>query len=218
MRACRRLLPLVFALGGCGGGGDELPPAAHLPYATSVVRFEPGTGAGYGDEDLPDVVLGPPSGRGLTAGSLDVLSLGEGGSIDLGFGDRVIEDGEGADFVVFENAFWPGGDRSAVFAELGEVSVSDDGDTWVAFPCDTAGDGAGSFPGCAGWSPTLEYDASALVPLDPALSGGDAFDLAELGLATARFVRITDRSSGGSPPSAGFDLDAVGVVHEGAAP
>ena len=89
---------------------------------------------------------------------------------------------------------------------------------WVTFPCETAGDGAGNFPGCAGWSPTLDYDPNALVPLDPELSGGDAFDLAELGLATARFVRVTDRSSGGSAPSAGFDLDAVGVVHEGATP
>jgi len=214
----RRLFPLVFALGGCGDGGDEPPPLLRLPYATSVVRFEPGADAGFGDDDFPDVVLGPPSGKGLTAGSLDVLSLGEGGSIDLGFGDRVVRDGDGPDFVVFENAFWPGGDSTAVFAELGEVSVSDDGDTWLTFPCDTTGDGAGRFPGCAGWSPTLEYDPNDVVPLDPERSGGDAFDLADLGLATARFVRVTDRSSGGAAPSAGFDLDAVGAVYEAADP
>ena len=42
---------------------------------------------------------------------------------------------------------------------------------------------------------------------------GDAFDLAEVGLAEARWVRIRDLGTGGEAPSAGFDLDAVGAVH-----
>ena len=71
----------------------------------------------------------------------------------------------------------------------------------------------GRFAGCAGWTPALEYDASAVVPLDPAVTGGDAFDLADVGLSHARFVRVTDVSNAGAEPSAGFDLDAVGVVH-----
>jgi hypothetical protein len=158
-------------------------------------------------------VLGPPDGRGVLSGSLDVLSLGKGGSIVLGFGELGIADGEGADFVVFENAFWPGGDPALVYSEPGEVSVSDDGSTWHTFPCDAAGDGSGRFEGCAGWTPALEYDASALVPLDPELTGGDSFDLAGVGLLRARFVRVTDVSLAGSEPSAGFDLDAVGIVH-----
>ena len=49
--------------------------------------------------------------------------------------------------VVFENAFWPGGVRSMVYAELGEVSVSEDGETWLSFPCDHEGDGEGGFAG-----------------------------------------------------------------------
>jgi hypothetical protein len=159
------------------------------------------------------VVLGPPQGKGEQAGSLDVLSLGAGGQIVLGFEPRAIADGPGADLVVFENAFWAGGDPSAVFADPGEVAVSTDGEDWHAFACDPQGDGAGAFPGCAGWTPTQRYEPGELVPLDPELSGGDAFDLAELGLSSARFVRIRDLSAAGEGPSAGFDLDAVGLVH-----
>jgi hypothetical protein len=193
-----------------GTGGDE---REDLPYAREILSFAPGDGAGFGEDDLPDVVLGPPSGRGVLSGSLDVLSLGKGGSIVLGFGEQRIADREGADFVVFENAFYPGGDPTLVFAEPGAVSVSEDGAEWFEFECDAAGDGMGRFAGCAGVTPALEYDANANVPLDPALSGGDGFDLADVGLSRARFVRVADASNAGSAPSAGFDLDAVGIVH-----
>jgi hypothetical protein len=213
-RALAGLGLLALFVAGCGGDDGERTPVAAppLPYASEVVRFEPGEEAGYGEDDLPDVVLGPPQGKGLEAGSLDVLSLGKGGVVELGFGEGAIVDLDGPDFVVFENAFYPGGDASAVFAEVGQVSVSEDGMTWLDFPCDAEGDGAGRFEGCAGWSPTLAYDAKSVVPLDPTATGGDAFDLAEVGLAAARFVRVTDRSNAGAAPSAGFDLDAIGVV------
>jgi hypothetical protein len=206
---------LAVMLVSCGGGdGGEPPPGAAvtLPYASEVVRFEPGAEAGFGEAKLPGVVLGPPQGKGTDAGSLDVLSLGKGGSIELGFGGSVILDVQGPDFVVFENAFWPSGDASAVFAEVGAVSVSEDGESWLEFACDAEGDGAGHFPGCAGWSPALAYDAESSVPLDPTLRGGDAFDLADVGLSAARYVRVVDRSNAGAAPTAGFDLDAVGVV------
>jgi hypothetical protein len=198
---------------GEGAGGSAGTPPVDLPYAREVVALELGEGAGFGEDALPDIVLGPPDGRGELSGSLDVLSLGKAGRIVLGFGERGIVDGEGDDFVVFENAFWPGGDATLVYAEPGEVSVSEDGLEWHTFPCEAGGDGAGRFEGCAGFTPALEYDASAAVPLDPAVTGGDAFDLADVGLARARFVQITDVSLAGSAPSAGFDLDAVGVVH-----
>jgi hypothetical protein len=142
-----------------------------------------------------------------------VLSLGMGGSIVLGFARYAISDGPGPDLVVFENPFWPGNDPTKVYAEPGEVSVSEDGETWATFPCDAAGDGAGHYAGCAGVTPTLEYDPETTVPLDPAVTGGDVFDLADVGLASANFVRIRDVSNRGAAPSAGFDLDAVGIVN-----
>jgi hypothetical protein len=209
--------------GGQSTGGDDAGGAGAAPavvvtdgafYAASVESFSPGESGGYNADKLPDIVLGPPQGKGTDSGSLDVLSLGSGGEIVLGFGERGIADGPGPDFVVFENAFWPGGDASQVFAELGEVSVSEDGETWQTFACDTSGDGNASFPGCAGFTPTLVYDASKLVPLDPDKSGGDAFDLADLGVTRARFVKIRDLKT--LPPggtTSGFDLDAVCAIH-----
>jgi len=189
---------------------------SELPYASQVVSFEPGFNAGYGEESLPDVVLGPPSKDPPSVGSLDVLSLGIDGTIVLGFGGT-IQDGPGPDFIVWENVFWVGGDPENVFEELGEVAVSDDGETWAVFPCDPQRTD-GFDPGCAGWRPRLEYDACSTESLDPAVVGGAPFDLADIGVSTARFVRIRDVGAADDPikgaaPSAGFDLDAVGIVH-----
>lgn len=198
---------------------DEAPPSADevvedeaLPFASEVIDFSPGSGAGFGVQSLPGVVLGAPKGKGTNAGSLDVLSLGVGGEITLGFGDRVIVDGPGVDLIVFENPFWPMGDPTQVFAELGVVEVSEDGETWHTFGCDVDVAAAFMWPGCAGWSPTLSFDASE-GELTHELAGGDAFDLADVGLERARFVRVRDLATAGQAPSAGFDLDAVGVIH-----
>jgi hypothetical protein len=205
----------VAAAGGDSGGSDDKSPQSKPPpYAESVESFSPGEAAGYNQAKLPDIVLGPPKGKGQSAGSLDVASLGADGEIVLGFGEQVIVDGPGPDLIVFENPFWPNGDATQAFVELGEVSVSEDGETWAAFPCDTAGDGDGHFTGCAGVTPTLEYDPATLLPLDPAQTGGDAFDLAELNVASARFVKIRDlHTLEPAGISGGFDLDAVGIVN-----
>jgi hypothetical protein len=153
---------------------------------------------------MPRIVLGSPKGGGCCQGSLDVVSLGNGGSIVLGF-DRVIEDGPGADFVVFENAFdAPGG----VFAELATVSVSEDGADWKTFSCNASSAPYGS---CAGWHPVL-LNGGCEAAVDPATAGGDPFDLAAVGVARARFVRITDRADLDGI-NGYFDLDAVGIVH-----
>ncbi|HEY6080249.1 MAG TPA: hypothetical protein VIW29_15655 [Polyangiaceae bacterium] len=198
---------------GAGGADDGQAAAPEgLPYASSIESLAPGDGAGF-NARKPEVVLGPPLGKETKGGSLDVLSLGSGGEIVLGFGERRVEDQSGPDFVVFENAFWPGGDRSQVYAELGEVSVSQDGETWLTFPCQSEGDGSGNFPGCAGWTPTLAFDPLDVVPLDLERTGGDAFDLADVGLDQARFVKIVDLKTldtGGN--TVGFDLDAVGLL------
>ncbi len=206
--------PVLAACAADGGAahGEAAASERDLPYAEHVVSFEPGEGAGFGQGSLPKIVLGPPVGKGNEAGSLDVLSLGKGGSITLGFEHHAIADLEGPDLVVFENPFWPGGDSSAVYAEPGEVSVSEDGETWLTFACDHEGDGVGNFAGCAGVTPTLEYDTSIGAPLDWGATGGDAFDLADLGIESANFVRIRDVSRAGDAPTAGFDLDAVGIL------
>lgn len=206
----------------CGGLGacveDEADPTRIVPpYATGVEHFSAGSGAGWGVDHFPDIVLGPPAGalkEAAATGEDEVLSLGAGGEIVLSF-EHDIVDGPGADFVVFENPFWVRNDPKQVWFELGEVSVSQDGETWMTFPCAVEPSQPGQWPGCAGWTPTKVYDPETLIPLDPDLSGGDAFDLADLGLEWARYVRIRDLLEDGNSTgnNVGFDLDAVGVVH-----
>lgn len=202
--------------GGTGGGmepANEPPPVPECPestqgYATEVVSHEFGDGQDYGQDDFPDPILGGPRGKGCCAGSLDVVSLGEGGHVVLGFGDRTIVDGEGPDFIVFENAFWAGGDEGASVTELGRVSVSRDGETWMDFPCEP-GDGP-TYGDCAGWRPVFAnvLDDST-DPFDPQVSGGAPYDLGDLELTEASFVRITDIAG----DDVVFDLDAVSIVN-----
>ncbi len=181
------------------------------PFATRVVSFTAGAGANFGHAYLPDVVLGPPVGSGDQRGGTDVVSLGLGGEIVLSIEGGIV-DGPGDDFIVFENAFVVMGVEGRTWDELGEVSVSEDGERWVTFPCDPHG--ARPHTGCAGWNPVYSNPVNGLPPSDPRVSGGDVFDLATVHVSSASFVRIRDLATQGPmPPSSGFDLDAVGVIH-----
>lgn len=178
-----------------------------------LVDFSPGPNAGFGSENLPQIVLGGPQGKGGFQGGNHVLSLGTGGTILLK-SDTPILDGPGVDFLVFENAFWIGGNPEATFAELGEVSVSQDGQTFFTFPCEEANE-AESFPGCAGATPVFaNVETNTVDPTDPDTAGGDGFDLADLDLSWIRYIRIHDLSESGSGNSAGFDLDAIGIIFQ----
>lgn len=186
--------------------GDE----ATGPFVICVEDFSPAADVSFGHGAMPGVVMGAPMGAGPESGSTDVVSLGCGGSITLAFGDDVLRDGPGPDFIVFENAFTAG---SIEFVEPAKVLVSDDGEHWRSFPCEPTGEPEAPST-CAGLSSVSATDAQSA--LDPESAGGDAFDLAEVGLSHARFVRIVDRTeehygtrtwcegAGG-----GFDLDAV---------
>ena len=201
---------LLVPFSGCEPG-EGTATYEHI-YASEVISFLPGDGAGFGQEDLPSVVLGPPAGSAYI-GSLDVLSLGVGGEITLGFGENAIVDGAGPDFIVHENAFWVAGDADTVWMELGEVSVSPDGENWHVFPCNPESGQDEFIGGCAGQTPTFEHDASSMAQLAPEVTGGDAYDLADLDLERVRYVRIRDLSIEGAGPAAGFDLDSVAVIH-----
>lgn len=194
---------LVVALfSACGPVG----PVDGDPFADRVVSFAPGSNAGYGANKMPAVVLGPPRGRGDKAGSMDVVSLGREGVIVLAFDDIGLVDGPGPDLIVFENAF-------IGIIETGHVAVSEDGETWHEWPCDPH-DEENGFPGCAGVSPVYSSPDNDIDPTDVESAGGDAFDLADLGIERARYVRIRD--SGENEylgTSGGFDLDALAVVN-----
>jgi hypothetical protein len=181
-------------------------------FADCVDEFSPADGVSYGHDEMPDIVLGPPLPSPSGTGSMDIASLGCGGSITLAFDSPGIVDGPGVDFVVFENAFTVGDET---FAEPARVLVSDDGVDWYGQPCEPTGTGEWPPPrGCAGVEPVTATDAASAI--DPDASGGDAFDLADLGLARAKYVRLVDvtREHYGDErwcagAGGGFDLDAV---------
>src|SRR5688500_12263686 len=143
-------------------------------FAAQVVQFVRGSGAGI---FVPANALGHPRGGGLLQGSLDVLSLGEGGSLTLGFA-VTIADGPGADLIVFENAFL-NRNLTDSFAEAVFVEVSTDGAWFARFPTKFGGGGSsggaysflpvGSLAGFAGALPVRANDLTApgVDPLDP---------------------------------------------------
>jgi len=181
-------------------------------FVTKVVSFTPGQCAGFGKGAMPDVVFGPPQGAGDQQGGLDVVSLGSGGEIVLGF-DNAIVDRPGTDFIVFENAFFAAGNPERPAADPAEVSVSDDGSTFTAFPCTAT---TAPYGACAGWHPVYSSPANGIDPTSPA-AGGDAFDLSTIGVTHARFVKIHDKTTEECPAhpvnNLGFDLDAIAIVN-----
>ena len=177
-------------------------------FGQRVVEFSPGEGAGFGQSRMPDIVLGRPEGAGDMRGGTHVVSLGRGGRICLEMAAPIV-DREGADFIVFENGFIVAGSPE-VFVELGEVSVSEDGARFATFACDTRA----PYRGCAGVNPVYASSTNTLDPTDPRYAGGDAFALATVGVGRARIVCVRDLSTREpTPPSSGFDLDAIASVH-----
>lgn len=221
-----------------------------------LLTYDPATEAGIAADDARimawasgiDLVRGPTDLARMDAdtaaagtatdalGAADriTVSLGDGGMATLTF-ERPLRDGDGADFVVFENGF-PSGD--GYFLELGVVEVSSDGEQFVRFPATSLTDTsmqvgtfgllypedvrnlAGRFPGQLGTpfdlgelrgTAGLDVDAVTHVriidvvgSLDPELATFDA---------AGRPINDpypTDFLSGG------FDLDAVGVIHQAA--
>lgn len=189
-------------------GANGTSEAGAATFASRVVEFTAGEGAGFGQSRMPDIVLGRPEGTGDMRGSTHVVSLGRGGRICLEMA-APITDGPGADFIVFENAFIIAGTPDT-YRELGEVSVSEDGARFVTFTCDTRA----PYRDCAGVNPVYASSMNTLDATDPRYAGGDAFDLATVGLSRARVVCVRDLATQElSPPSTGFDLDAIAAVH-----
>jgi hypothetical protein len=166
---------------------------------------------------IPGKALGEANGT-----SYDIVSLGRGGEITLTF-ECGIGAGMGYDFAVFENGF------SDTFLELAYVEVSSDGVSFVRFGNDSLTEGpVGEFGsveatdvgGFAG-----KYRQGYGTPFDLALLT-DTSGL--LDTNNIKWVRIVDIIGDGSyvdtsgdaiydpyptTGSAGFDLDAVGVLN-----
>lgn len=170
-------------------------------FVTRVVDHAFGPGQDHNQEDgFPEALFGPPRAGDVRS----VVSLGNGGWVIVEFEGNAIVDGPGPDFIVFENPL-PG------FAELATVAVSDDLEAWVSFPCVAPQEGP-DYGFCAGVGEVRSHPDNGVDPLDPAVAGGDAFDLADIGVERARYVRIEDRADLDGPAGV-FDLDAVGIVN-----
>ncbi len=235
-------------------------PSTVMPFADNVVSANLLHPNAFRATELPHIVLGPPRGTGMAWGSADVVSLGAavnddhgatapyGGSIILEFKNHVAWNGPGADFTVFENVFYicdakgiP--DPNTRFMEPAIVAVSQDGVTWRQFKTDFSpryhpdtGRLNLRHPYCynrgfAGVNPVMSNGLEP-DPTDPAVSGGDSFDLSDVEWDWIRFVRIQSTGSAWlvdgdgdliyhiedtqaasrNFSQAGFDLDAVTAI------
>ncbi len=118
------------------------------PFASRVVDYTPAPGqfvnnAAFND---PSRALGPPTGGGtISPINTSLVTLGGfGGSITLAFDSPVLDDPRnpmGLDFIVFGNAFWPGGDPDARWAEAAIIEIALDAnnngladDPWYLIP------------------------------------------------------------------------------------
>ncbi len=177
-----------------------------------------GTNGGFGSHLFPDIVYGMPQ-----TGGKDVVALGGGGELEIKLHGFLVADGTGPDFTLFENAVYSK-KLNVVFAERAQVSVSQDGETFYDYPCDV-NNVADFYPGCAGVHEVFPLQD----PTDPAVSGGDHYDLADVGLPWIQFIRIKDLDTCHpgdptyetqqfkylctGPGVQGFDLDAMAIVN-----
>lgn len=181
------------------------------------------------DTTLGLVTTGDSSMATGPAGPGGVVSLGDGGSAILTF-SRPITDGPGWDFAVFENSF------DDTFLELAFAEVSSDGINFFRFPATSLTDTMTQ----VGTFGTLDATKINNLAGKYRMNYGTPFDLHELDsiagldISNITHIRITDvvGSIGNSfattdkdgrkindpwptPfPQGGFDLDAIGVIHQ----
>ena len=198
-------------------------------WANRVQSFDPGP-QNINDSGSPLANFGIPSfATGHAEGtSVDVVSLGDGGSIVLGF-NYPIMNGSGPDFAVFENGF------DDVFLEFAHVEVSTDGETFVRIPSvclvqdtlQTSGFGSSNTELVHNLAGKFRQGYGTPFDLE------DIVDSAGINLDSINYVKLIDVVGSiqgvyssydaeghviNDPfptafESGGFDLDAVGVIH-----
>ena len=182
--------------------------------------------ASFGEETL---ALGVPG------GTMDVVSLGDGGKATLTF-ESPICNGIGPDFAVFENGFANAQNPDTWALELGFVEVSSDGENFFRFPAvtyvqtETQLGNAGSIVPEQLHNFASKYGAFYGTPFDL----DEVEDNALLDKNHITHVRIVDVVGNIDPQyatydseghiindpwptgfaSSGMDLDAVGVIHD----
>jgi len=172
---------------------------------------------------------------GKATGTMGVVSLGDGGKATLTFSSPICN-AEGPDFAVFENGFENAQQAGMYFLEIGFVEVSSDGENFFRFPAITNVQTETQLGGFACIDPRQIHNFASKY----GAMYGTPFDLDEvedsplLDKNNVTHVRIVDvignidpqyatYDSEGHPVndpwptpfnSCGFDLDAVGVIHD----
>jgi hypothetical protein len=183
----------------------------NVRLADTVVAAPGATGTGFGD---PNKAVDGVRGAGANRGGTDVYSLGlQAGvndSITLAWSNGTLENGPGADLVVFENPFLFG---DGAFMDLIVVEVSIDGTEfrpiahdYVAPDPTVYSDDPSLWHGFAGKTPVLlNIDTNPVDPFDAVAAGGDQLDLDDvvgdddvaraIRAGGARFVRLVSAST-----------------------
>ena len=207
--------PYAPAAGVAGSTAIHMDDTSFLSWATGWENYLVGTNADA-TWQTPEKAIGKAVGT-----SYDIVSLGRGGEITMTFGSSIF-DGVGDDFAVFENSF------NDTFLELGYVEVSSDGINFFRFDNDSLT--PGPVGGFGAVDPTnitglaSKYRQGYGTPFDLAdLAGTTGLDIYDIG-----YVKIVDIIGDGTyldtsgdiiyepyptVGSAGFDLDAIGVIN-----
>lgn len=194
---------------------------------------------GYLDIAQPSLGTTSAGDSSLATGVADnyVVSLGDSGVATLVFSNPIVN-GAGFDFAVFENGFPNPGNSEEAFLELAFVEVSSDGSNFFRFPASSLTQDTFQLSSITG----LNYMNARLINnLAGKYVGnfGTPFDLQELAgtpglnvnrITHVRIVDVVGRIDGYSSydtagnkindpyptdfPTGGFDLDAVGVLHQ----
>lgn len=199
-------------------------------WANALINFNPGP-ENISDPQSPLASFGIANNAlGEAEGnSYDVVSLGDGGIITLGFQYPII-DGNGPDFAVFENSF------TNTYLEFAFVEVSTNGIDFVRFPAISNIQNTNQTGGFGDSDPTLvnnlagKYRQGFGTPFDL----NDLIDSVTLNLDSINYIRIVDvvgsidtsyssfdhngtiiNDPFPSPfNSSGFDLDAIAVINQ----
>ncbi len=105
-----------------GAGNVVAFPRERAHFASRVIAYEVGTPAPLPEGQDPTTALGPPDYAPDKWSRPRAVSLGNGGSITLAFGEGALIDGDGPDLFIWE--IGPN-------VEAMDVEISADGKTWI---------------------------------------------------------------------------------------
>ncbi len=174
---------------------------------------------------------------GIADGTPNIVSLGDGGEAIVQF-EHAITNGNGYDFAIFENGFLEQEGSELAFLELAFVEVSTDGVEYVRFPAITEIDATNQIDGFGFINARYlhnfagkyinnygtPFDLQDLLPL----ISGTTVDLNNInyikiidviGTIDTNYATYDSQNNIVNDPyptefaSGGFDLDAVGVIH-----